>query len=818
VDQLSSRSLRWALTHILKFGDTDLFPALFEFEVIRSHWSEFVGFLQSIDLASHKWRQSRRWLIPKDQLSFRAAVQLDPFDSILFTGIIRDLAQAVESKRQDTVFSYRVGLTDDGQLYLPRTRSRFWDTSRAFISDHDFAVVLDISDFYNQIDHDVIAAQLNDVGVPSERITALRNLLQSCSQIAARGIPIGPQPSHLLAEASLMPLDNFLASQYDFARYADDIHVFCDSYEAAQTVVFRVADFLDRHQKLSLNRQKTKVLAARDFEEATTRMLEDDPINKAEAQMLEVIRARLIEEGVRDTFYTGIEITTLSGEDLERFSPTLIEQVLSAYMGSDSAHYIRLRWFLRRLAQVGVPGGVDFVIQNIERFAPAIVDAVRYLGSASKSYQGSWGHLGDLLLEALNHELLRANEYLQTVIVGLFSNITDLNNANRLIALFPASGPAVRREIVLAGGAQGKADWLRQYWSELPHMDSWLQRSVYFAVRRLPEMERVRLIKNVEEGIDDVMTRSLLGTSTLPVRSLRRSKEKPDPKPTLAIITALPLELAAMRAVLMKPTRPKVERQGGMREYYVGTIPARDGEYHEVVLALSGMGNNVASARAMAVVHDFPSVSCILMVGIAGGCPNPDIPTEHVRLGDIVVSGEHGVIQYDFVKKTVDHTNLRFRPRPPNASMLEAVQFLRSEHIANRNPLGTLIGQIMKKLRQKRPAPGLDVLAIGKHPKDPARIRNHPRVFVAPIGSANILLKDPEVRDMLRDRYGVRAIEMEGSGIADATWALEVGYMVIRGICDYGDETKSDVWQPYAAVVASAYTRCLLGSIAKSVL
>jgi len=34
--------------------------------------------------------------------------------------------------------------------------------------------------------------------------------------------------------------------------------------------------------------------------------------------------------------------------------------------------------------------------------------------------------------------------------------------------------------------------------------------------------------------------------------------------------------------------------------------------------------------------------------------------------------------------------------------------------------------------------------------------------------------------------------------------------LVVRGICDYCDDNKNDLWQGYAAVVAAAYTRALL--------
>jgi hypothetical protein len=77
-----------------------------------------------------------------------------------------------------------------------------------------------------------------------------------------------------------------------------------------------------------------------------------------------------------------------------------------------------------------------------------------------------------------------------------------------------------------------------------------------------------------------------------------------------------------------------------------------------------------------------------------------------------------------------------------------------------------------------------------------------------------VLLKDPVWRDRLRDAHGVKAVEMEASGIADATWVHGVGYLVVRGICDYCDKNKNDDWHMYAAVVAAAYVRALLGRMA----
>jgi nucleoside phosphorylase len=41
--------------------------------------------------------------------------------------------------------------------------------------------------------------------------------------------------------------------------------------------------------------------------------------------------------------------------------------------------------------------------------------------------------------------------------------------------------------------------------------------------------------------------------------------------------------------------------------------------------------------------------------------------------------------------------------------------------------------------------------------------------------------------------------------------------IVIRGICDYADSGKEKTWQEYAAAVAAAYAKDLLGCVHPSV-
>lgn len=286
----------------------------------------------------------------------------------------------------------------------------------------------------------------------------------------------------------------------------------------------------------------------------------------------------------------------------------------------------------------------------------------------------------------------------------------------------------------------------------------------------------------------------------------------------IGIITALPKEAAAVRTML--DGLGVLNRRSGdrVRSYDIGTVPALGGGYHAVVhLLLGDMGNNVAANRATALLDQFPQIQHVIMVGIAGGVPDPSHAERHVRLGDIVVSDRSGVIQYDFVKRESDGTKHRHRPAAPGAQLLEAVSRIRAAEAEGEWPWMNQLERGSRLPNSSRPDEATDVLSGLNtppvpltHPADPQRRAGQPRAFYGPIASSNTLLKDAQERDRLRDEFGIRAVEMEGSGIADATWDRSAGYLVIRGICDYCDAAKNDTWQEYAALVAAAYMRGLL--------
>jgi nucleoside phosphorylase len=283
-------------------------------------------------------------------------------------------------------------------------------------------------------------------------------------------------------------------------------------------------------------------------------------------------------------------------------------------------------------------------------------------------------------------------------------------------------------------------------------------------------------------------------------------------KAKVLIVTALPKEDAALRATLDRWV--SLGQPGDSNLYHVGTYGTGSGKRH-VILASAGVGKLNAATVTMNALRTFPQIEHIIMVGIAGGCPNPNKPNEHVRLGDIVVSSNAGVIEYDYVKETRKGREVRSSPQRPSAALLHVANDLAARDLMSDRPWEAIESSMIVKLGEKfaRPSAAQDILyengTVVPHPDD-GRRAGFPRVHAGVIGTADTLLKSDVTRDELRDQFNVRAVEMEASGLQNAAWSFGKGVFVVRGVCDYCDEHKNDVWQGYAAAAAASYTRALI--------
>ena len=123
---------------------------------------------------------------------------------------------------------------------------------------------------------------------------------------------------------------------------------------------------------------------------------------------------------------------------------------------------------------------------------------------------------------------------------------------------------------------------------------------------------------------------------------------------TIGIITALSEEYTATCKAMGCSVEVMAPGSGPGRRYSLASIPSLLGGRHVVaVTKLVIPGNNCAAIQAAKMSEQFKPRH-IIMVGIAGAVPNPGKAEAHVRLGDLVMSGPQGVVQYDFDKETLE--------------------------------------------------------------------------------------------------------------------------------------------------------------------
>ena len=303
---------------------------------------------------------------------------------------------------------------------------------------------------------------------------------------------------------------------------------------------------------------------------------------------------------------------------------------------------------------------------------------------------------------------------------------------------------------------------------------------------------------------------------------------------TVGWICALSTEYVAAQSFLdEKHLGPEHVSPNDNNDYVLGNI----GKHNVVIAVLPDGEYGTVSAAGVArdMLHSFPNVRIGLMVGIGGGVPSKK---HNIRLGDVVVSspydGQGGVFQYDFGKTIQEQTfrHTRFLNQPPSI-LRSAVNGLKAQYEMDGHQLERAIGSVLAnrtRLRRKyeRPNSNDDKLYRSSvvHPSnsekdcdgccghDPASLEDRsewpeneddPAIHYGLIASADQLMMDASVRDVLARERDVLCFEMEAAGLMNHFPCL-----VIRGICDYSDSHKKYKWHGYAAMTAAAYATDLL--------
>ncbi|KAF2719092.1 purine and uridine phosphorylase [Polychaeton citri CBS 116435] len=265
----------------------------------------------------------------------------------------------------------------------------------------------------------------------------------------------------------------------------------------------------------------------------------------------------------------------------------------------------------------------------------------------------------------------------------------------------------------------------------------------------------------------------------------------------------------------------------------------RIGQQNVVIVSLMrpyGKASAAIVTKNLAMTH--PDIRLAFLVGIGAGVPRPG---HDVRLGDVVVSharGNGSVIAYDLIKTLKSGIELSVSPYASHKTLQKAVISLAARHKSKGSRMTSIIGEAFKRYPRlanstswRYQGAKYDVLckdtymrlgprhqrSFKTNPSDvngvlvrKPRASSSPVIHYGTIGSGDVLIKALGERERILDRLPEDCIclEMEAAGVMPVFPAL-----VVRGICDYADTQKNDMWQNYAAITAAAYTRELLENL-----
>ncbi len=245
----------------------------------------------------------------------------------------------------------------------------------------------------------------------------------------------------------------------------------------------------------------------------------------------------------------------------------------------------------------------------------------------------------------------------------------------------------------------------------------------------------------------------------------------------LAVVCALPLvELAAIRRLDCDWQPQRIPHD--QTSYFSGVIKrATGGDISVIAAAAPRMGIAASAVLASKMISTFRP-RYLAMTGICAGRLGKS------NYGDIVVAEP----SWDWGSGKMDsfEGQARFRPLPHQLDM--DVDFASSIEQMCDNV--ELLARIKRDARGKKPDTEL-------------------RARVAPMASGAAVIANPKIlEELLDDNRGLMALEMEAYGVASACNGSSKPRplcLIVKSVCDFADEDKSDDFQEYAAETSSRF-------------
>lgn len=268
------RAINLAIENVYREGLTDIFPRPYEIECLRNNefkkelTRNIMNRIRGNSLQSFKVNPIQHVLVPKKTaFDFRRAALMLPYDTILYLAIVLQIADVIEQNRiprnHKRVFSYRLWLRPKkGHIFNPYwnfTSFRSHVQRKAKQKNVKFVVECDIANYYDRLNLHRLEQVLLSLKIEKPKVKIINELLLFWANRDSYGLPVGSNASRILAEAALIPIDNFLVSrEIHYSRFVDDFRLFAPDITTAN---FWLTSLIERLslEGLFINPRKTKI-------------------------------------------------------------------------------------------------------------------------------------------------------------------------------------------------------------------------------------------------------------------------------------------------------------------------------------------------------------------------------------------------------------------------------------------------------------------------------------------------------------------------------------------------------------------------------
>jgi hypothetical protein len=493
-----------AFEHLKKFGDSDIFPIPFEYQIMNDECLKWIS-----NQDAKKWipAEAVKCLTAKALKGFRVATQLNPIDTVFYTALIVQEGDNLEKIRipakDKIVFSHRLKIDENSyKLFDPDYNyMTFIKQSLSLADKYNYVLKVDIADFFPRIYlHDIERAILDGADQNCER--AISNFLKKLNTLETVDVlPIGTNASRYISNIVLNDLDHSLvAKDVEFCRFMDDFTIFGNSKEELYKKMFIITEILCRYH-LNLQHGKTEIFTS-DTYKKYCESISEGIMKDVSKETKDHLSMELFGSQYEEILYDDLDERTQTEIDQLHLDKMLIGELAKTNINFSQIR--RILGFSKRIKSINL---IEIVSDNLDKLFPVIDSVMKYLqGIVSLLDKNEIEKIKTLLMDMLlKSPHLSYIPFYKIWILNtlcLYKSCINKKDKGEIIKFYDDQDALTKRYIILLLGELKCKFWFRENKSKFLNLTDW-QKAAFvkgFADCGFANSEKKPFLKTIEDN------------------------------------------------------------------------------------------------------------------------------------------------------------------------------------------------------------------------------------------------------------------------------------------------------------------------------